>query len=352
MANIYPKAGDVPPWEDVSSFGRTITTLTRAYGNHPLAFFGLAPEHEHFLAPDGKGLVNYQRINHTAVVLGDPLCSPEAIEQVTHSFLKFCASCRWSVAFYQASSHFLDNTRVLNLRSLKMGEEAILLPQRFTLQGAALANVRTSCRRAEREGITIQWYEGVLSGAVLQQLASVSHSWLKHKGGELAEETGFSVGRLSDIMTSARRADWVASSSPLSPGSPLIPSLVTGVAMTSAGNACAFLTFTPLYGRTPGNTDTQQGWGWALDLMRRDPDAPPGVMELLLVQALERFRLAGACTVSLGLAALADSKQEITPARRLIADFLVNRIGLFENRQTLFAFKQKFQPVWQSRYLV
>jgi lysylphosphatidylglycerol synthetase-like protein (DUF2156 family) len=352
MANTYSKKEDHPRWGDVPPINRTIAELTRAYGNQSLAFFGLAPENEHFLAPEGRGLVNYRRINSTAVVLGDPLCTPEAVAQVTRSFLTFCASYRWSVAFYQASSHFLANARALNLRSLKMGEEAILLPQRFTLQGAALANVRTTCRRAEREGIAIQWYEGVPPGAVLQQLASISRAWLKHKGDEQVEETGFSVGRLSDILMSARRADWIADVSLPSSGSPLVPSLVTGVAITGAGDACAFLTFTPLYGGTPDDADAQQGWGWALDLMRRDPDAPPGVMELLLVQALERFRLAGACTVSLGLAALADSRQEIAPVKRQVAGFLANRMALFENRQALFAFKQKFHPVWESRYLV
>jgi lysylphosphatidylglycerol synthetase-like protein (DUF2156 family) len=99
MVNVYPNKGESRPWEDAPLIRRTEAELTRAYGDHTLAFFGLAPENEHFLAPEGRGLVNYRLMNNVAVVLGDPLCAPEAIEQVTRSFLGFCASRRWSVAF-------------------------------------------------------------------------------------------------------------------------------------------------------------------------------------------------------------------------------------------------------------
>jgi lysylphosphatidylglycerol synthetase-like protein (DUF2156 family) len=352
MIHIHPQTEEIPLWGDVSPLGQTIAELTRAYGHYSLAFFGLAPEQERFLASGGRGLVNYRLINHTAVVLGDPLCAPEIVEPVTRSFLAFCASSRWNVAFYQASAAFLAHAHALNLRALKMGEEALLLPQTFTLQGAALANVRNSCRRAEREGIEIQWYEGIPPEAVFQQLAGISRAWLKQKGGEQALERGFSVGTFADILMSARRADWIADTSRPCSDVRLVPSLVTAVALTRTGKACAFLTFTPLYGGVSENPGMPHGWGWALDLMRRDPDAPPGVMELLLMQAMERFRLAGASTVSLGLAALSDTRQEITPVKRRVAAVLAHRMALFENRQTLFAFKQKFHPVWESRYVV
>ena len=82
------------------------------------------------------------------------------------------------------------------------------------------------------------------------------------------------------------------------------------------------------------------------------PGAPPGVIELLLVRAIERFRSCGAHRVSLGLVAMADTRQEMTPGQRQLARFVTNRLHLLESRQTLFNFKQKFHPSWESRYLV
>src|SRR5260221_9385560 len=130
-----------------------------------------------------------------AVVLGDPVCRPEAREQVTRSFLDICAQHRWRVAFYQASPEYLAAYRSLHLRTFKMGEEAILHPQTFTLQGSALANVRTSCRRAEREGVRIQWHEGVTPLEGMQHLEDISRVWLGQKVGKQAAERGFGMGR-------------------------------------------------------------------------------------------------------------------------------------------------------------
>jgi lysylphosphatidylglycerol synthetase-like protein (DUF2156 family) len=359
MMTLQEKARDNSPKERLAQVSSREAELIREYGSNSLAFFGLAPQNSHFLAPDGAGLVNYRLVNHVAVVLGDPVCAPETGEQVTQSFLDVCARHHWRVAFYQASPAYLATYHALRLRAWKMGEEAILSPQTFTLQGSAMANVRTSARRAERDAVRISWYEGVPPSEVMQQLEQITSAWLEHKAGSHAAETGFSTGRLDEVIESAQRADAIAHLSvPFHNPPRAVPRLVTGVATTSAGTACAFVTFTPIYGgvtpetTTAGNQSSGQGWGWSLDLMRRVPDTTPGVMELLLVRAIERFRCYGAHVVSLGLVAMADTSQEMTPVGRKFISLATDGLHLMENRETLFNFKQKFQPCWQSRYLV
>ncbi len=299
-------------------------------------------------------------MNNVAVVLGDPVCAPEAFEHVTCSFLDFCALHHWRVAFYQAHSEPLATYRTLKLHAFKMGEEAMIHPQTFTLSGSAMANVRTSCRRAERDGVIIHWYEGVPSAEVIQQLEQVSSAWLENKAGQhTLEEMGFSMGRLGGLMNIAKQADMIANISILpNEFHTVVPRCVTEVAMTSSGKACAFVTFTPIYGistieaAATSNQSEVQDWGWAVDLMRRTPDAPPGVIELLLVRAIERFRSCGAQIVSLGMVAMADTRQEMTPRQRQLTSFVIDHLHLLETRHTLFNFKQKFHPHWESRYLI
>ena len=351
--NQQPSIADTDPQAQLP---QPAAELLRLYGSHTLAFFGLAPKNRHFLAPGGAGLVNYQLMHKVAVVLGDPVCAPEACEYVTRSFLDFCARHRWRVAFYQAALERLAAYRSLHLRTFKMGEEAILHPQTFTLKGSALANVRTSCRRAEREGVRIQWYEGVPPVDVMQHLEGISRAWLGQKAGKQAAETGFSVGRWEDVTALAEQAETMARRSPLATASErTVPRFLTAVAITSTGQPCAFMTFTPIYGgvtqAVPDDPPGVGGWGWALDMMRRTPATPPGVMELLLVQALERLRSCGATVLSLGLVAWSDTLQEMHPVQRQLARWVTDRLHLSETHHSLFKFKQKFHPRWESRYL-
>jgi hypothetical protein len=193
MMNRQPPGADTEPVDQRVPFRHPEAELLRLYGSHSLAFFGLAEDFEQFLAPGEQGLIAYRVVNRVAVALGDPLCAPQAVEAVTRSFLAFCRAQGFRVAFYQARPDYLAIYRTLHLHAFKMGEEAMLFPQTFSVQGPALAKVRTRCRHAQREGVQIQWYEGVLPAAVMQQLVSISDAWLESKGGRQTEETGFST---------------------------------------------------------------------------------------------------------------------------------------------------------------
>jgi lysylphosphatidylglycerol synthetase-like protein (DUF2156 family) len=331
--------------------------LVRRFGYQTLSFFGLAEENLCYLHAANEGVVHYRLAGDVAVVPGDPLCAPEALEQVTQGFLEFCRRQDWQVAIYQAHPENLPVYQKHGLHAFKIGEEAIISLRHFTLAGSAMANVRTSSRRAEREGVMVRWYEGKVPREVIDQLQHLSQRWLREKGGKQESEMGFSMVRFDELMDAASRADTIALTTDRVYDRQKIPRLVTGIAYNVDGNACAFVTFTPIYGFQDTVTEEEYGrrqscWGWALDLMRRSPDAPPGVIEFLLVQAIERFRSAGADVLSLGLVAMADSLQEMTPGQRWLAQFVSEHINMLETHRSLLRFKQKFHPTWESRYIV
>lgn len=320
--------------------------MVRQYGEQTLSFFALAPENLPYVAPAGEGLILYRLSGKVATVPGDPICIPGKFERVTRAFLTMCHLNDWQVSFYQAHPAHLETYEKLGLHAYKIGEEAIIDLETFTLSGSTMSNVRHTCRRAEREQVRIEWFEGVPPDAILTQLQAISEAWLAQKAGRRPAEMGFSMGRFCDLTETARRADLIARQRPAR-GLHALPSprFVTGVAFTNEGQACAFVTFTPLYG--PANL-----WGWALDLIRRVPDAPPGSTELLLVRAAERFREQGAATMSLGMIAMADSNQEMSPTQRQVASFATELLHLLEEHRSLYHFKKKFQPRWESRYIV
>jgi lysylphosphatidylglycerol synthetase-like protein (DUF2156 family) len=323
--------------------------MVRLYGEHTLSFFALAPQNLPYVSPQDKGLVHYQLNGKVATVLGDPVCPSEAFEGVTRSFLDLCHSNDWQVAFYQAQSEHLESYKKLGLHAFKIGEEAIVDLSSFTLNGSAMANVRCTCRRAERENIRIEWYEGVPPEEIHVALQAISDAWLTQKTGKRPSELGFSMGRFSELDESAKRADVVADqhqpNKDLHYARSQTPRFTTGVAFTQEGQACAFITFAPRYG-------SQATWGWAVDLIRRLPDAPPGAIELLLVKAIERFRMQNATTLSLGMVALSDINQEMSPIQSHLVCLADKHSHLLKSHRTLFHFKKKFCPRWESRYIV
>src|SRR5258708_1724653 len=101
MMNRQLPRADADPVDQRAHVRHPEAELLRRYGSHTLAFLGLAHQNRHFLTPDGEGLVNYRLTRKVAVVLGDPVCAPSAVERVMRCFLAFCAQQKWQVACYQ-----------------------------------------------------------------------------------------------------------------------------------------------------------------------------------------------------------------------------------------------------------
>jgi len=208
---------------------------------------------------------------------------------------------------------------LIGLHLLKIGEDAVIHTGGFTLKGKAMANVRSSARRAEKEGVRIVFYRGQIEHAEqLFQMQLISWAWLANKGGS---EMGFSMGHF-DMQEDDEQ--------------------VSALAVDGTNRVHAFVTFIPIYGRR----------GWGLDLMRRAEKAAPGCMELLLSCSIDYLKSTGAEVVSLGLAPMSNINQEDQTGIDNIIDFLTQRYGYVKQSQSLFKFKQKFQPRWESRYLI
>jgi phosphatidylglycerol lysyltransferase len=213
----------------------------------------------------------------------------------------------------------VDLYHSFGLHLLKIGEDAVINTQTFTLKGGAMANVRSSAKRAEKEGLRVVFYHGQVQNIEqLVQMEQISQRWLAQKGGL---EMGFSLGQFDSIGD---------------------PEQITALAIEDNNRVHAFVTFIPIYGRK----------GWGLDLMRRAERCAPGTMELLLARSIEYLKNCGADMVSLGLAPMSNANNEDASLLDSSIDLLTHRFGDLNNSQSLFNFKKKFQPTWESRYLV
>lgn len=293
--------------------------LTRLYGKNSISYFALDTDKSYFFSESGKSVLSYVLQGSTAVVAGDPIGPESEISAIIRQFVAFCREQDWTIVLWQVRSELAHLYRSAGWHLLKIGEDAIITTQTFTLKGGAMANVRTSAKRAEKEGLSIVFYHGHVTDAEqLAQMETISHAWLASKG---SSEMGFSMGHF-DPQGDERQ--------------------IYALAVDTANKVHAFASFIPIYGR--------QGWG--LDLMRRADQPAPGTMELLLARAIEYLKRNNAAMVSLGLAPLGDVNGENETFLDSSIDFLSDRFGNPAKNRSLFNFKKKFQPTWESRYLV
>jgi phosphatidylglycerol lysyltransferase len=296
-----------------------IDRLVRMYGKNSISYFALDEAKTYFFSSSGRTVISYVLEGSTAVVAGDPIGPQEELDIAIKEFVNFCSEQDWTIVFWQISDKLIDLYRQAGLHHLKIGEDAIIDVPNFSLKGGAMANVRTSAKRAEKEGLRVILYRGqVIDQEQLRQMEQISHYWLASKGGI---EMGFSMGRFTTQGDDEQ---------------------LYALAVDCNNKVHGFVSFIPIYGRR----------GWGLDLMRRAEICAPGTMELLLARAIEYMKSTGAAMASLGLAPLSNANGESETFLGSRIDYLSNRFGNPAKNLSLFNFKKKFQPAWESRYLV
>src|SRR5262249_31954341 len=91
----------------------------------------------------------------------------------------------------------------------------------------------------------------------------------------------------------------------------------------------------------------------SIDLMRYRHDAPPEAMAGLLVHLMTWGKEQGYKRFSLGMAPLSGfERSPVAPLWNRLGSFVYRHGGTFYNFQGLRAYKEKFHPQWDPRYLV
>jgi phosphatidylglycerol lysyltransferase len=265
-----------------------------------------------------KGFLMYGVQGRTWVALGDPVGPPERTPALIRAFLERCDDFDGVPVFYAVRKEQLHKYADFGLTFLKLGEEARIDLAAFTLEGGSARRHRQSLRYIEQAGATFRVVSSAEVPSIMDRLRAASNSWLKEKPGG---EKGFSLGFFD--------ADYLSR----------FP-----IAIVERGND--IVAFANLW---PGPDRVEL----AVDLMRYRSDAPREVMEGLLVHAMTWGKKEGYRWFSLGMAPL--SGFERSPVAQLwtrLGSFLYQHGEAFYHFQGLRAYKEKFHPQWEPRYLV
>ncbi|BAY31117.1 hypothetical protein NIES2107_29710 [Nostoc carneum NIES-2107] len=298
---------------------RKAKEIVEKYGHSSLAAYTLLSDKSYYFSPSGRSIIAYVPKGRGAIALGDPIGPIDERQEVIAAFGEFCQRNDWYPAFYQTLPNNLDIYISLGFRVLKIGEEAIVDLETFTLQGKAGQKFRSAINKLTKLGYEVKFYEPPIADELLRQLKPVSDEWLKMVQGS---EKKFSLGWFDEAY---------------------LRDCVIAVVYEPQGKITAFANIVPEY----------QHNEVTLDMMRHRPTMENGTMDFLFSSMLQYFKEKNYDSFNFALSALA-GVGETPESRRLekVLGYLYEHLNRFYNFKGLHAYKEKFRPRWEPRYLV
>ena len=266
---------------------------------------------------DGSAFVMYGIEKRSWVAMGDPVGPAERRREIAWRFRELADRHGGWTVFYEAGAADLPVYLDLGLSLHKLGEEGRVPLDDFSLTGGVRKGLRQSLHRMERLGCRFEVVPPAGVPPLLDELQVISDAWLANKH---TREKRFSLGffdrrYLSQLpLAVVRRAE----------------------RMVAFANVWAGISREEM----------------SIDLMRYGDDAPPGVMEYLFAELMLWGKAQGYHWFSLGMAPLSGFQHHpLAPLWNRLGAFLFRHGGHFYSFEGLRAFKDKFEPVWEARYL-
>ncbi len=288
-----------------------------ARADHPDAMLALTGDKRFLIAEDGAAMLMYQLRGTSWIVMGDPIGDPAAWPALLWRIRDLADAAQGRLLLYQISAPVLDLAIGMGLHIVKYGEEAVVDLPDLTLETPRLRSLRKAERAAARRGLTFRVVPAAAVPVILDELHAISDDWLAAKG---QSEKGFSLGRFDPEY---------------------LANFDVAVAMVE-GRIVAFANLWLTANREAAS----------IDLMRHRDDAPHGTMDFLFVHLLQWAKERGFVTFTLGIAPLSGiDGRRLAPAGARAAALIFHHGERLYGFRGLRAYKEKFSPRWEPRYI-
>jgi lysyl-tRNA synthetase class 2 len=287
-----------------------------------LGYFALREDKSILWSSSGRSCIAYGVVNGVMLASGDPLGEQGDWPEVMRDFVQRAHLHAWLPAVAACSE---DGARLwaksVGLEALEIGDEAVVYTEEFTLEGRDKRNLRHAVRRLEREGfVTEVRLSRDISASERNQLDSLAEVW---RHGSIERGYSMALGRVCSQEDP----------------------LCVIVTVQFEGRICGLLQFVP-WGAN----------GLSLDVMRREPSAQSGVMDLAICALLAAGPGMGVERVSLNFAPFRSALEKGSrigagPVSRAWRRILLSASRLAQI-ESIYRFNEKFRPHWNPRFIM
>jgi lysylphosphatidylglycerol synthetase-like protein (DUF2156 family) len=294
--------------------------IVRRHGTGTVDYFALRDDKQWFFHRDS--MVAYAVFGGVCLVSPDPIGPFSERAHVWDAFRHYVDRNGWGLGVMGAGEEWLPTYQASGMRFLYIGDEAVVDPRVFSLEGGKMKGLRQAVNRVARYGYTVRF----LDPAHLEPEDAARLVELMSKSRRGEQERGFSMmlGRLFDSRDTG-----------------LLLTLVEG----PDGAPVAMCQFVP----------SPAIGGFSLDLMRRDPaEHPNGLLDFALCMTIAHLKELGMKGLSLNFAAMrsildGESGDGVT---QRVERWAIRRLSGVLQIETLWRFNAKYEPLWLPRYIV
>jgi len=299
-----------------------VRRLLAAHGDDDsLGYFATRRDKSVVFSADRSAAILFRVIGSVSVASADPIGDRNSWSAAITTWLQNCREHSVHAAVIAASADGARAYRDAGLRTLDMGDEAIIDVDQFTLRGPAMKPVRQAVNRVTAAGYTVRVRRhGELGAAEAAEIAEVAERW---RGEDVERGFSMALNRLGD---------------------PVDGDCLLVTAHDAGGTIRGLLSFVPWGSR-----------GVSLDLMRRDRAGENGIIEFMVAGLVDRCGQTGIDRISLNFAMF---RSVYANADRVGAgpitrgtDALLGFASRFYQLEQLYRSNQKYQPTWIPRVL-
>jgi lysylphosphatidylglycerol synthetase-like protein (DUF2156 family) len=294
--------------------------IVRRHGTGSLDYFALRDDKQWFFHRDS--MVAYAVFGGVCLVSPDPIGPFTERAHVWDAFRRYVDRNGWGLGVMAAGEEWLPTYQASGMRFLYIGDEAIVDPRKFSLEGGKMKGLRQAVNRIARYGYTVRFLDPASMST--DDAARLVELMNKSRRGD--QERGFSMmlGRLFDARDTG-----------------LLLTLVEG----PDGAPVAMCQFVP---------STAIG-GYSLDLMRRDPaEHPNGLLDFALCATITHLKEMGMKGLSLNFAAMRSilEGEAGDGMTQRVERWALHRLSGILQIESLWRFNAKYEPTWLPRYIV
>lgn len=270
-----------------------------------------------YLNKDEDVMMQYQISANKIAILGNLIGNEDKFFETIQEFYELSDKYGYTPVFCAIDKKMIPYLHETGYEFMKLGEEAAVNLESFTLEGRKMKSVRNALSRVEKEGYEFEMVYPPFSDEFLKKIKVVSDEWL----GDRAEK-GFSVGFFDEAYLNR---DAIA------------------IVKNKDGEIKGFTNLMPMY---DGHKTL------SIDLMRFSKDSCNGIMDFIFVNLFKYGQEKGYSRFNMGMAPLSNvgrSKYSFLSER--IAAKVYSHGHHFYSFEGLKKFKEKYCESWDGRYM-